>query len=130
VAATFTGATALATALTPAFATAGHASSLRERPCSGRPTWVHLRHDGPGTGHNSYCWGYEGGRSLNPPEFADRWCGGNNYGFLIWYAIAGPPQKSVYYRPGTTFAWPGPQGAYSEVVGVHISRWAGTDKCP
>ena len=137
VAATFTGATALATALTPAFATAGHASSLRTASCAGRPNWLHLRDHFPGSRNYSICWGGKGGRSLGGPagspiDYVNQWCGGNNYGFLIWYAIAGPPPqpKTVRYHQGTTFAYPGPIGDYSEVVGVHISGWKGTDKCP
>lgn len=128
VAATFTGAMTLATVFTPALATAAHASSLRTAPCTtGRETWLHLR----GYGHTQ-CWGYKGGRSLAPgTDFESEYCGGNNYGFLTWYAVAGPaPQpKTFHFHQRTTYGRPGPAGDYSEVIGVHISGWGGKDKC-
>jgi hypothetical protein len=131
VAATFTGAMALAAALTPTFATAAHASSLRSGSCTKyRETWLHIR-DGAFPGTTSWCWGYRGGRSLSAPAVGfNQECGGNNYGFIIWSTIAGLPHKSIYFHQGTGFAWAGGKSYdYSEVVGVHISGWKGNDKC-
>ena len=130
VATTFTGVTALATAFTPALAAAAHASSLRVESCAGRPTWLHIRGE-RGTVH-SQCWGFRGGLDINPgSDFESSWCGGNNFGFINWYGIAagGTGEKMVDYHQGTTFALPGPRGTYSNVVGVHISGWKGSDKC-
>jgi hypothetical protein len=128
VAATFTGATAFAAVFTPTLGTAAHASSLRSAPCAGRPTWLHLREPVTG-GFISTCWGFKGGRSL--PDLADsQYCGGNNYGFVIWFYSSGAAGhiKSVPFHQGTTFARAG--FPYDDVAGVHISGWKGDDKCP
>jgi hypothetical protein len=124
VATTFTGAVLAATAFTPVVAPAAHASTLRRASCAGLPTWLHI-HDAP-LGFSN-CWGGWGGISLSVYEDANGYCGGNNFGWLGWTAVAGPdPAKHIPFRQGTKYAGPGP---YSEVSAVHISGWKGNDKC-
>jgi hypothetical protein len=125
VTAAFTSVAAVATTFTPVFATAAHASSLREAACTtSRETWLHIRsayfHS------HEMCWGFKGGRSIYPPALGyNQECGGNNHGFIIWSNVT-TGHKAIGFHQGTTYAT---YLAYSEVAGVHISGWSGNDKC-
>jgi hypothetical protein len=135
VAAMFTGAAAAATTFTPAFAATAKASSLREAACTAsRHTWLHIAYNGSNPNSTVLgCWGFKGGYLYYIPEPAFAECGGNNYGFLIWesniYDLGYGKNKSVHFHQGTGYAyWPAGT-SYTLLEGVHISGWAGTDKC-
>lgn len=130
VAAIFTGAAAVVTAFTPALAGTAKASSLRERPCTAsRKTWLHLAH---GMGASTYitCWGYKGGYTFDSLQSTFAVCGGENYGFLDWYAPGYDSEKTVDFRQATNYAyWPAGTD-FTTIYAVHISGWAGADACP
>jgi hypothetical protein len=91
------------------------------------PNWLHVFwYNSQFMKQDSECYGFSG-FAFSPPTVGITYmCGGNNYGSLFGHSDDRKKSWVFNYGPGTTYAYLDKSSLYQ----VHISRWAGNDKCP
>jgi hypothetical protein len=99
------------------------AAKIHESSCvDGTANWVHIGL----VGGSDTCFGGKGTSTVQLAQSVNKYCGGNNKGW-IRVLNGALDAKTVHFGHGTTYA-NFPKG-YGSLSAVHISSWSGNDKC-